>query len=257
MSLVHKGMGKILNGVMRYQRSIAGELVPFFREILDKPSPKTIMVTCIDSRIVVSRLVQAEPGAYFLVRSLGNFIPKYESLETSVPSGTPATLELACVITKANTVVVVGHSDSKPMNMLYDMRDKIEETSAHERSELKKWLVLNGADTVKKFRTYEKQGPEKPLVFSEDHANKFEAYIDPDNRFNIRDKFSMINTLEQLKNVNNYNFLSDLISNHSLRGYAMWVDIATSDLYMFSYKEKRFVKIDETTYERLYAEANP
>lgn len=113
MSLVHKGMGKILNGVMRYQRNIAGELVPFFREILDKPSPKTIMVTCIDSRIVVSRLVQAEPGAYFLVRSLGNFIPKYDSLETSVPSGTPATLELACVITKANTVVVVGHSDSK------------------------------------------------------------------------------------------------------------------------------------------------
>lgn len=50
--------------------------------------------------------------------------------------------------------------------MLYDMRDKIEETSAHERSELKKWLVLNGADTVKKFRIYEKQGPEKPLVFS-------------------------------------------------------------------------------------------
>lgn len=113
MSLVHRGMGKILDGVLRYQRNLAGELVPYFREILDRPTPKTIMVTCIDSRIVASRLVQAEPGAYFLVRSLGNFIPKYESLETSIPSGTPAALELACVITKVNTVVVVGHSDSK------------------------------------------------------------------------------------------------------------------------------------------------
>ena len=119
MSVVHKGMGKILDGVLRYQRNLAGELVPFFREILDKPSPKTIMVTCTDSRILISRLVQADPGAYFLVRSLGNFIPKYESLETSVPSGTPAALELACVINKCNSIVVVGHSDSKVNTLNY------------------------------------------------------------------------------------------------------------------------------------------
>ena len=40
MSVVHRGMGKILNGVMRYQRNLAGELVPYFREILDKRRPK-------------------------------------------------------------------------------------------------------------------------------------------------------------------------------------------------------------------------
>lgn len=113
MSIIHKGMGKILNGIMKYQRTLAGEIVPFFREILDKPTPKTIMIACVDSRILASRLVQAQPGAYFLVRSPGNFIPKFECLDTSVPSGTPSTLELACVINKANTIVVIGHSDSK------------------------------------------------------------------------------------------------------------------------------------------------
>lgn len=61
--------------------------------------------------------------------------------------------------------------------------------------------------------------------------------------------------MEQLKNVNNYNFLSNMIENNSLRGYALWVDISTSDLYMFSYSEKKFIKIDETTYEKLYQEA--
>jgi carbonic anhydrase len=63
-----KGIGKILAGVLKYNQKVKGELVPIFREILDKPAPKSILVSCIDSRIVASRLLQAEPGAYFHVR---------------------------------------------------------------------------------------------------------------------------------------------------------------------------------------------
>ncbi len=37
-----EGIGRILNGIMKYQMSLKGELVPIFREILDKPSPKSL-----------------------------------------------------------------------------------------------------------------------------------------------------------------------------------------------------------------------
>jgi carbonic anhydrase len=113
MSTVNQGMNKILAGILKYQRTVIGEIKPFFRDILDKPSPKSVIVTCVDSRIVTSRLLQSEPGAYFLLRNPGNFIPKYECLDTSIANGTPAAFELACVHNKANTIVVVGHSDSK------------------------------------------------------------------------------------------------------------------------------------------------
>jgi len=66
--VVSQGIGKILNGIMKYQTSIKGELVPIFREILNKPAPKSLILTCVDSRIVASRLFRAEPGAYFIVR---------------------------------------------------------------------------------------------------------------------------------------------------------------------------------------------
>jgi carbonic anhydrase len=66
-----KGIGKVLNGVLKYQSSLKEELVPFFREILDKPAPKTVLLTCVDSRIVASRLLQAQPGTYFLIRLPG------------------------------------------------------------------------------------------------------------------------------------------------------------------------------------------
>lgn len=166
MSVVNKGMGKILTGILKYQKTIIGEIVPYFREILDKPSPKTLIVTCVDSRIVASRLLQAEPGAYFLVRSPGNFIPKYECLDTSIASGTPAALELACVNNKANTIVVVGHSDSKPLNMLYDMKDNLDSYENENASALQKWLILNGRDTVEKFKEFENSGYSKCLTFS-------------------------------------------------------------------------------------------
>ena len=100
---VTAGMKNILNGIMKYQASLKGELVPIFREILDKPAPKSLILTCVDSRIVASRLFRAEPGAYFMLRNPGNFIQKYEALpetndeSSSTPAPTPASLELACV----------------------------------------------------------------------------------------------------------------------------------------------------------------
>ena len=107
------GIRKILKGVLKYQNELKGELLPIFREILDKPAPKSIFLTCVDSRLIASRMFRAEPGAYFLLRNPGNFIQKYQDADTCEPSGTPASIELACVINKANTIAVVGHSDCK------------------------------------------------------------------------------------------------------------------------------------------------
>jgi carbonic anhydrase len=253
MSVTVPGLEKILKGVLHYNKSIKHELVPFFREILDKPAPKSILITCVDSRIVASRILQSEPGAYFLLRNPGNFIPKYECLETSVPSGTAAALELACVHNNANTIGVIGHSDCKSLNMLFDKKDTFEEENV-ESSALNTWMCINGKDTISKWKEFEKSGFNKCLTFSETDNHQFEAFIDTENEFCAKDKFSQINTLEQLKNVNKYNFLQDKIQGHKLKGYALWLDVCKSEVYLFSYNEKRFVKIDEDSYEKLYSE---
>lgn len=45
------------------------------------------------------------------------------------------------------------------------MRDKVENLEENS-SQLQKWLQINGLDTVRKFREYEKNGFKKPLKFS-------------------------------------------------------------------------------------------
>ena len=68
---VKLGIKQILDGILKYQSKLQGELLPMFREILDKPAPKSIILTCVDSRVVASRLFRAEPGAYFMIRNPG------------------------------------------------------------------------------------------------------------------------------------------------------------------------------------------
>ncbi len=50
--------------------------------------------------------------------------------------------------------------------MLFDMRNNIDAFNSDTSSELRKWLVLNGRDTVDKFKTFQKGGFNKPLQFN-------------------------------------------------------------------------------------------
>lgn len=254
--IVKQGIKKLLDGILKCQTSLQGELRPMFREILDKPKPKSIMLTTVDSRIVASGLFRAEPGAYFMMRNPGNFIPKYDNEDLNdpfIPGNAAASFELACVHNDVDTIAVVGHSDCKTMDLLYSMRNNIADDT--DNSALTKWLKTNGKDTIDKFLQFEATDFKKPLVFSECSSNQFEAYIDPNNEFKPREKFSQINTLEQLKNAKNYSFLKDKINQGKVKGYALWLDVQTNDVYLFSYLQKQFVKIDENSYEQLYQEA--
>lgn len=121
-----------------------------------------------------------------------------------------------------------------------------------------------------------------PLIFSsETPLRKFVAYIDPEDRFNVEDKLSQINTLEQCKwpierartsrrkfyhftgllvhlltvsNVASYGFLKKRLETHDLHIHALWFDIYTGDIYYFSRGQKRFVPVDETSCDSIVEE---
>ena len=60
------------------------------------------------------------------------------------------------------------------------------------------------------------------LILGSDNHD-FKAYIDPENKFDIHDKFSQINVLEQLKNLRTYKFLGDKINKGLIQSHALWV----------------------------------
>ena len=105
-----------------------------------------MLITCIDSRIVASRVVQTSPGETLVSRNPGSFlfsslyplqfsgslsssllvptfspsvkfkgslIPNYNLLSKDTPRPEEAALELACKINHVDTIVLCGHADCK------------------------------------------------------------------------------------------------------------------------------------------------
>ena len=75
--------------------------------------PKAVMFSCMDSRVIMTRMLQSDVGDMFLVRNAGNLVPDKNSLGFDSIGTEPGALELGCVINDIRHVLVCGHSDCK------------------------------------------------------------------------------------------------------------------------------------------------
>ncbi|VEN57246.1 unnamed protein product [Callosobruchus maculatus] len=249
-------MDKILKGIMRYRANKREIMVKQFLEVKDNPKPKAVFFSCIDSRMIPTRFTQMNVGDMFIVRNAGNIIPHSQHFLDEITMNEPAALELGCVVNDIRHIVVCGHSDCKAINLLHKLQDRDFSSQDNRRkSPLRAWLCAHALSSLEKFQQLSMTDYSMPLLFqAETPMRKFVAYIDPDNKFNIEDKLSQINTLQQLQNIASYGFLKRRLEKHQLHIHAVWFDIYTGDIYYFSRAAKRFVPVDESNIERLMDE---
>ena len=74
-------------------------------------SPKALMISCADSRIVPEHIMQADPGDLFVCRNAGNIVPPY----ATQMGGVSATVEYAVMALGVRDIIVCGHSDCGAM----------------------------------------------------------------------------------------------------------------------------------------------
>ncbi|PJE27918.1 carbonic anhydrase [Pseudooceanicola antarcticus] len=70
--------------------------------------PKTMLISCCDSRVHVTSLFGADQGEFFIHRNIANLVPPYEP--DGNQHGTSAAVEYAVNALKVAHVVVMGHS---------------------------------------------------------------------------------------------------------------------------------------------------
>ncbi len=75
----------------------------------DGQHPRTMVVSCCDSRVETVRMFGAEPGDLFVVRNVANLVPPY--LPDHSHHGTSAAVEYAVTVLKVAHILVVGHSN--------------------------------------------------------------------------------------------------------------------------------------------------
>jgi carbonic anhydrase len=108
-------MNELIGRVFSFEKTVfpaSGEL--FAKLSAHGQSPKALMVSCADSRIVPEHILQAQPGDLFVCRNAGNIVPPYATMNGGVSS----TVEYAVAALGVRDIIVCGHSDCGAMKAL-------------------------------------------------------------------------------------------------------------------------------------------
>lgn len=98
-------MQKLVKGIHQFGKNMGGH-EELFRRLAGGQKPLALFITCSDSRIVPNLLTQTDPGELFILRTAGNIVPPYGSVE----GGEAATIEYAVAALKVQDIIVCGHS---------------------------------------------------------------------------------------------------------------------------------------------------
>jgi carbonic anhydrase len=103
---------KLREGAKRFQDSTFHDHRELFESLAKGQSPKVLLITCADSRVVPSLISGTKPGELFVERNPGALVPVYSRQAV----GVSASIEYAVKVLGVQGIVICGHSDCGAMS---------------------------------------------------------------------------------------------------------------------------------------------
>jgi carbonic anhydrase len=102
-------MDTLLDGYRRFRRNRWPERRRQFETLADKgQQPRSLVVSCADSRVDPGMIFDAGPGELFIVRNVANLVPPFAP--DGAWHGTSAALEFAIRVLEVPEILVMGHA---------------------------------------------------------------------------------------------------------------------------------------------------
>ena len=110
-------MNELIGRVFSFEKQVFPNQSALYEKLATQgQSPKALMISCADSRIVPEHIMQAEPGDLFVCRNAGNIVPPFATQNGGVSS----TVEYAVMALGVRDIIVCGHSDCGAMKAVSD-----------------------------------------------------------------------------------------------------------------------------------------
>jgi len=166
----------------------------FQDKLSSKQKPEALVICCSDSRVVPALITNSDPGRLFMVRNVGNMVPKAKSKEDfSVGSA----VEYAVEVLKVKDIIVCGHSNCGACGAIFDsmdeqsqdFKDLVNKFDNFGESKVKHWLHITGEETLKSFEKIRDE-------MNDDYNNLSTS--------EKKDLLARVNVIEQAKELLNY-----------------------------------------------------
>lgn len=110
----------LLNGYRRFHRRYFRRQAALFEQLKEGQAPKTLIITCSDSRVSPTIITQAGPGDLFVIRNVANLVPPYQPGAPESLHGVSAALEFGVCSLGVEHIIVMGHSGCSGIRALME-----------------------------------------------------------------------------------------------------------------------------------------
>ncbi|MBV8881298.1 MAG: carbonic anhydrase [Planctomycetaceae bacterium] len=214
-------MRKLIRGIMDFRKNRRPEYIETFARLALGQAPDALFIACSDSRVAANLFASTEPGDLFVVRNVGNLVPRGNEHGLAEKDGSvAAAIEFSSAVLKVRDIVVCGHSECGAMKALLEGRNVA--------PPLKAWLT-HAQEPLRKLKA----------------GTRMNAQLEPHNHL------SQLNVLEQMEHLRTYPIVRERIAAGELRLNGWWFDIANAEVSAYEEAAGRFVVIDEAEGNRL------
>lgn len=177
--------------------------------------PRALIISCCDSRVIVTSIFGADQGEFFVHRNIANFVPPNNADGEQV--GTAAAIEYAVTVLKVSHIMVLGHSCCGGVKGCHDMCQGNAPALEDNASFVGRWVK------------HMKPGFERTEHIS-DEAKRLRA-------------MEYESVLLSLENLVTYPFVRDAIEADQLSMHGLWTDIGTGALECYDVDANAFVPV--------------
>ncbi len=176
----------------------------YARLMEDGQRPRTMLISCCDSRLDTVSMFGAEPGDLFVVRNVANLVPPYAPDQDH--HGTSAAVEYAVTALHVAHIVIVGHSNCGGVQACHDMCSGVAPELEESTSFVGRWMDIlrPGFDRIK-----------------DRHEDRADALRELEHE--------AVRT--SIMNLASFPFVKDAIDAGRLTLHGAWIDIADGQMH--------------------------
>lgn len=215
-------MKKLLKGIIEFRQNVQDSYREKFAKLALEQHPDCLFVACSDSRVVPNTFASTDPGDLFVLRNIGNLIPRcgHDGHAAAVDESAGAAIEFAIINLNVTDIVICGHSECGAMKAMLDGRQNV-----------------TGAPNLRGW-----------LRHAEPSLNQLQTLSEGMSEVNALSQF---NVLQQIENLRSYASVRERLADGRLKIHGWWFELKTANVYAFDESKGQFTLIDEKAADRM------